>query len=216
MRERPRHAHHDRVAAADAAGCGRSGRPSAPRRGSRRAGRRASGTTRRSACEKLAPWHDAQLAWASSLATLPAAARPACGRRCRRRPCRAARSRRRRRPCPARTAGGDRAHRRVLALALLVAGERGDDVLRVLARDLRHLVDLGEARLVARDVVAADAHRRPWPRPRRRCRASRPGRVRRRRARGRGRGERSRTTRSSWVFMGRGDEEIGARANREL
>jgi hypothetical protein len=46
----------------------------------------------------------------------------------------------------------------VLAFALAVGGERGGDVLRVLARDHRHLVDLGEARLVARQVVAALAH----------------------------------------------------------
>jgi hypothetical protein len=55
-------------------------------------------------------------------------------------------------------AAGDAAHRRMLALALLVAVERSDDVLAVLPGDLRHLVDLGEARLVARDAVAADAH----------------------------------------------------------
>ena len=55
-------------------------------------------------------------------------------------------------------AAGDRAHRRVLALALAVGGERAGDVLGVLAGDHRHLVDLGEARLVARQVVAALAH----------------------------------------------------------
>ena len=42
---------------------------------------------------------------------------------------------------------------------LLVGVERGDDVLGALARDHRHLVDLGEAGLVAHDAVAADAHR---------------------------------------------------------
>jgi hypothetical protein len=57
-------------------------------------------------------------------------------------------------------AAGDRAHRRMLALALAVGGERGGDVLAALAGDLRHLVDLGKARLVALDAVAAVAHRR--------------------------------------------------------
>src|SRR6185437_147903 len=42
--------------------------------------------------------------------------------------------------------------------ALLVFVECRDDVLLVLPGDLRHPVDLGEARLVARDLVAADAH----------------------------------------------------------
>src|SRR4029453_15586207 len=48
----------------------------------------------------------------------------------------------------------------MLALALAIPGERSDDVLARLAGDLRHLVDLGEARLVALDAVAAVAHRR--------------------------------------------------------
>ena len=53
---------------------------------------------------------------------------------------------------------GDAAHGRVLALALLVGVQRGGDVLGALARDHRHLVDLGKAGLVALDAVAADAH----------------------------------------------------------
>jgi hypothetical protein len=48
---------------------------------------------------------------------------------------------------------------RVVALALLVGGERRHDVLGALARDHRNLVDFGEAGAVARDAVAADAHR---------------------------------------------------------
>jgi hypothetical protein len=54
---------------------------------------------------------------------------------------------------------GDAAHGGVLAIALLVRSQRRCDVLRALARDLRHLVDFREGGLVALDAVAADAHR---------------------------------------------------------
>jgi len=54
--------------------------------------------------------------------------------------------------------GRDAAHGGVLALTLLVGLQRGHDVLRTLARNHRHLVDLGEAGLVALDAVAAYAH----------------------------------------------------------
>jgi hypothetical protein len=53
---------------------------------------------------------------------------------------------------------GNTAHRRVLAVAFPVRLERGDDVLCGLTRDLGHLVDFGEAVLVARNAMAADAH----------------------------------------------------------
>ena len=52
---------------------------------------------------------------------------------------------------------GHGVHGAVLALALLVFVQCRDDVLGVLARDHRHLVHFGKARLVAGDAVAADA-----------------------------------------------------------
>jgi hypothetical protein len=55
---------------------------------------------------------------------------------------------------------GDAAHRRVLAITLLVGVQGGHDVAGGLARDHRDLVDLGEAGAIAGDAVAADAHRR--------------------------------------------------------
>src|SRR5688572_6600889 len=45
------------------------------------------------------------------------------------------------------------------ALARLVSLERVDDVARLLAGDLGHVVHVGERGLVARDAVAADAQR---------------------------------------------------------
>jgi hypothetical protein len=53
---------------------------------------------------------------------------------------------------------GNGAHGGVLAVAALVGGERGRDVRGALARDHGHLVDLGEAGLVADDAVATHAH----------------------------------------------------------
>src|SRR5262249_26204973 len=53
----------------------------------------------------------------------------------------------------------DRAHGRMLAIALLVFGEGGNDVAGALAGDHRHLVHFGEAGLITDDAVATHAHR---------------------------------------------------------
>ena len=53
---------------------------------------------------------------------------------------------------------GNPTHGRVLALALLVGRQRGHNVGRALARNLGHLVDFGEAGLIALDAMAANAH----------------------------------------------------------
>jgi hypothetical protein len=55
-------------------------------------------------------------------------------------------------------AGCNALHRGVLAIALLVSSERRGNVLGVLPSDHGHLVDLGEAGLITRDAVAANAH----------------------------------------------------------
>mmetsp|Transcript_1095 Transcript_1095/g.2973 ORF Transcript_1095/g.2973 Transcript_1095/m.2973 type:complete len:314 (-) Transcript_1095:1326-2267(-) len=55
--------------------------------------------------------------------------------------------------------GGLAVHRRMLAVALGIGLQRRHDVLGVLPGQHRHLVDLGEARLIARNAVAADAVR---------------------------------------------------------
>ena len=50
------------------------------------------------------------------------------------------------------------AHRGVFAFAFFVFMQRRRDVARALARNHRHLVHLGERRLIALDAVAADTH----------------------------------------------------------
>src|SRR5690606_27917185 len=56
-------------------------------------------------------------------------------------------------------AGGDGAHRGMAAIALLVGHQRVLDVLGALPGDARHVIDHRIGRLVARNAMAADAHR---------------------------------------------------------